>query len=297
MIGFQAAAFVAAASALGAMGGSLVADYFQALGASGIVAGVVGALLFEEFRRPERIPAPWRLSRGLLVGAIAADVVLLAFLPGIAHAAHLGGFVAGVGAAAAVTPRDPLRPARPAWLGAANLGAAGIAAASALALFWAVWGPGPGAVRARAERLLVLEGVHPQILNNEAWMIAISESPDPELLAVARRMAERAVEATGRRDPNVLDTLAEVQFAAGDATAAVATIDEAIALAPHEDYFEEQRRRFTGERAADDRPEPPEGPVEPLPLPDPETSPGIRVRVPSPVPVAGADAAPGALRG
>ena len=36
-------------------------------------------------------------------------------------------------------------------------------------------------------------------------------------------------------------------------------IDEAIRLAPHERYFLEQRRRFTGERAADDRPDPPGG--------------------------------------
>jgi hypothetical protein len=272
MLGFQAAAFVAAAAALGAMTGSLVADYFEALGASGIVAGIVGALIYVEFRRPERLPAPWRLSRGLLVGAIAADTILLAFLPGIAHAAHLGGFLAGAGAAAAVTPVDPLRPARPAWLRVANRGAVALAAASALAFAASIWSPGTTLLRLRAERLITLEHAHPQRLNNEAWMIAISDSADPELLALARQLAERAVEATGRRDPNVLDTLAEVQFAAGDADRAVETIDEAIALAPHVDYFHEQRRRFTGERPADDRPDPPGGPVEILPLPDPETS-------------------------
>ena len=35
---------------------------------------------------------------------------------------------------------------------------------------------------------------------------------------------------------------------------AVATIDEAIAHDPDERYYREQRRRFTGERPAEDRP-------------------------------------------
>jgi hypothetical protein len=41
---------------------------------------------------------------------------------------------------------------------------------------------------------------------------------------------------------------------------AVETIDEAIARAPDVDYFREQRRRFTGERDADDRPAAPLAP-------------------------------------
>ena len=47
-----------------------------------------------------------------------------------------------------------------------------------------------------------------------------------------------------------------------------ATIDEAIAQDPGESYYQEQRKRFAGERAADDRPE---GPTFlPAPHPDPE---------------------------
>jgi hypothetical protein len=66
-----------------------------------------------------------------------------------------------------------------------------------------------------------------------------------------------------RSDPNILDTLAEIYFAQGRADEALDVIDEAIVLAPGEPYFEEQRRRFTGERAADDRPEAPEPPRPP----------------------------------
>jgi hypothetical protein len=56
-----------------------------------------------------------------------------------------------------------------------------------------------------------------------------------------------------------------LQFLLGESELAVQTIDEAIALTPGEDgnYYREQRRRFTGERDADDRPEPasPWGPL------------------------------------
>jgi hypothetical protein len=62
-----------------------------------------------------------------------------------------------------------------------------------------------------------------------------------------------------------------VQFQSGDDEAAVETIDEAIALAPGIPYFEEQRRRFTGERDRNDRPAPPVGPIfGPEPDPGPE---------------------------
>ena len=53
---------------------------------------------------------------------------------------------------------------------------------------------------------------------------------------------------------SLIDTLAELQFQLGRPDEAVATIDRAIALDPEESYYREQRRRFRGERPADDRP-------------------------------------------
>jgi hypothetical protein len=99
------------------------------------------------------------------------------------------------------------------------------------------------------------------MLNNTAWMIVTEKSPTPEQIQLALRSAQRAVAQTDRSDPNFLDTLAESQFLAGFGADALDTIDEAIALAPGEAYFFEQRRRFTGERAYDDRPAPPSEPV------------------------------------
>ena len=74
-------------------------------------------------------------------------------------------------------------------------------------------------------------------------------------------LADRAVVGTGRANPGILDTLAEALFQSGNRLGALLTIDEAIRLVPHERYFLEQRRRFTGERAAEDRPPPPDSDV------------------------------------
>ncbi|MDX1650270.1 MAG: rhomboid family intramembrane serine protease [Myxococcota bacterium] len=259
-----ATGFVMATSGLGAMLGSLVAGYPSALGASGVVAGVVAALLVREIRTPDRIPAPWRIPRGLILLAIVGETAVLAFVPAVAHAAHAGGFVAG-GAATLLLP-GPGRSRR--WLGLVDAAAAlAVLAAVGITVTHAVW-PDAETARRRAERLLELPDPPPGLLNNAAWRIATSEDPEPELLELAERMARRAVDATGRRDPNFLDTLAEVYFQEGERRRALAVIEEAIALAPEERYFREQRRRFLGERDPDDRPAPPESlppPAEPGP--------------------------------
>ena len=91
----------------------------------------------------------------------------------------------------------------------------------------------------------------------------------------------RLVEVIGglRSDPTLVEVLvglcplAELQFRLGDVEAAVATIEEAIALEPGESYYTEQRRRFLGERS--DRPPPP-GPFwRPVPSEPPKEEPGI----------------------
>ncbi|MDJ0785780.1 MAG: rhomboid family intramembrane serine protease [Myxococcota bacterium] len=282
ILGKRGMVFVVGVSALGAMGGSYLANYASAVGASGIVAGLVGSLLWIEWVAPEIVPAAWRLPRGLLIGAIVADSIALAFVPGIAHMAHAFGLVSGAAATVVAMPKPKGESGGGGFLLVADGLIAGAAAAAAFVLLWGVWSPGEAAARLRAERLLQIEGVRPEVLNNEAWGIVIVPDQEPGLLRVARRLAEAAVDRTDRGNPNLLDTLAEVQFQQGDAASALETIDEAILLAPDEPYFREQRRRFSGERAADDRPEPPAnalpppGPPEPLPA-EPEDPPGIRI--------------------
>jgi hypothetical protein len=98
--------------------------------------------------------------------------------------------------------------------------------------------------------------------NSTAWFLATDGGASPFGLALAVALADRAVVSTGRMHPGILDTLAEALFQSGDRLGALLTIDEAIRLMPNESYFLEQRRRFAGERPAEDRPPPPGSQIE-----------------------------------
>jgi rhomboid protease GluP len=270
-LGAARACFVLGLSALGAMGAGLAVGYENLVGASGMVAGLAGAALWLELRRPERLPAFWRIPRRLFLGLLLADASLPLLLPAIAGTAHAGGFAAGFLAAALCTgPRLRRESAAPVLLGAnallAALASAALVSVAPLALGRAdAWSQ-------HAARLLRIPDVHPVYLNAGAWLIATASRPSRDELERALLLAERAVRATDLSDPNVLDTLAEVQFRSGRIDAALATIDRAIALAPDEPYFREQRRRFSGERAVDDMPPPPRLPP-PRPAPPPRALP------------------------
>jgi membrane associated rhomboid family serine protease len=247
---------VAVLSGAGAIVACAFAGYLKVVGASGVVMGFGGALIALELRRPDLLPALLRLPRGLLVGAALADFVLLSFVPNVAHAAHVGGLLAGGGVALALAPRDAGR----LWPGPAlraACAAALVPVVVALGFFaYGLLDPASAAAR-RGERLLDDRDAPALLLNNEAWRIATAAEASEDELELALRLARRAVRATERNEPNLLDTLAEVYFKLGRNEEAVETIDQAIRLAPGVAYFVEQRRRFTGERASDDRPAPP----------------------------------------
>lgn len=261
-----------------AMASAWLAGYDALVGASGMVAGLAGALLWLEFRRPEQLPAGWRLPRRLFIGALLVDALLPIALPFIAGTAHLTGFVVGAAAAAIGTGahigRD--RRLRLDTLVATTLVLAVATVSLASAARFLV---DSGAWEGHAARLLQVKGSPAVILNDAAWLIATADEPSRQALAHALVLAERAAYATQGLDPNILDTLAEAQWRNGDERAALETIDEAIALAPDEPYFQEQRRRFSGERDAEDRPDPPgwgTPPEPPAPWDDSE-DPGISI--------------------
>jgi membrane associated rhomboid family serine protease len=250
---------VMATAAVGAMLTSGVFLRGSVVGVSGVVFGLAGALLWLELRRGAELPAWWRFPRPALrfvLVAFALDVAFGFFVPVIAGEAHLGGFALGALATAALYHGTPLR----APAGTAARALAGVAVAcTALSLFVAgsqIVGGGDFAAR-HAARLSRLPGIPPDELNNHAWFIAIGDAPTRAQLEAALLLAERAVAETDAELPALLDTLAEIQFQLGDAEAALASIDLAIERDPDEPYYREQRRRFTGERAADDRPEDP----------------------------------------
>jgi membrane associated rhomboid family serine protease len=228
-------------------------------GVSGVVLGLAGALLFVEFFLAAELPAPWRFPRWLLRAlllALAVDTALGLAVPIISVEAHLGGFAGGFLAASVLTRAESL---------AAPAGATVRAVARAVVILTTL-SVGAASVAllrpddfraSHAARLAHLTGLSPSELNDWAWVIAIDADSTPAQLEAALQLAERAVKETHRRNPTLLDTLAEVYFQLGRVDLAVGVIDEAIRRDPREPYYREQRRRFTGERAPDDRPQDP----------------------------------------
>ncbi len=242
---------IAAVSAMALSG--VFADE-EVVGVSGVVLGMGGALVaIETFRRHQQ-PAWFRVParlRHLLFIALAADIVIGWSVPFIAGAAHFGGLAGGFLATL--------------WLTRSGLYHHGVVATRSLAVVvvafsvgavvWAAAELGQGQYVARhMSRLAELPGVSLNDINNAAWRTAIDDDASRVELLAALELAELAVRETGEQKATVLDTLAEVLFALQRPQEAIATIDRAIALEPDEPYFREQRRRYTGERAAHDRP-------------------------------------------
>lgn len=242
-----------------AMAASGLIDSVPVVGASGVVFGLVGAAVWLEFAWADRLPAWWRYPRRSLLLLLVINGVIGFLVPVISGSAHMGGFLGGLVAAAALT-RAPARSHQPsAWIRASSVAVMAITCLAIASAGWELARPGEYIAR-HAARLARLPGISVLELNDTAWLIAISTDSSRELMEAALLLAEQAVDETERKDPNILDTLAEVQFMLGWPERAVETIDEAIAHAPDVDYFREQRRRFTGERDADDRPAAPLAP-------------------------------------
>lgn len=274
------AAVVMGASGVGAMGASALAGYMGVTGASGIVFGLVGAALCLELHYPDRLPVWWRLPRSLVYAVLLWEASVALFVPFIAGAAHLGGFVAGYFATRLVAGSALVRGPTPGWV---SVTAGGFALATLLSFVAAgalILGDSR-ALERYGRDLLASERVPAENLNALAWRIATEGEPSLEQLALAEALAERAVAEADRGNPEWLDTLAEVLFVQGERERALSVIDEAITLAPGVEYFLEQRRRFQGERARDDRPVPYRHPWPFYPPPPPGESvapdPGIEV--------------------
>jgi len=256
-LGAWRTAIVVAASGVGTIVGILFADHLEVIGASGLVSGFAGAILAMELAHPDALPSFWRLPRRFFIGAIllqfaVIDQVLSAHVAG---GAHLGGFAGGFVSAWLLG-----RPSMDGLVPSPGLRAATLAAVALVTL--GIVGAVPltrhdmGALERHAVRLLNSPPA-PNLYRHDnaaAWFIATEGGASDFGLDLAVALADRAVAETERADPGILDTLAEALFQSGNRLGALLTIDEAIRLVPHESYFLEQRRRFTGERAAEDRP-------------------------------------------
>ncbi len=72
----------------------------------------------------------------------------------------------------------------------------------------------------------------PGAYNNLAWIRATHPDPDLRNGAEAVRLAEKACSLWGQKEPNLLDTLAAAYAEAGRFSEAVATLEQALVLAP-----------------------------------------------------------------
>jgi hypothetical protein len=224
----------------------------------------------------DRLPAWWRIPRHALLTVLVVSAALGFFVPMIAGAAHLGGLVAGGLAMMLVGGRGVGARPNPVWLRAAATATLAVTAAAVVTAGAELYGPGDYTARQIA-RLAHLENISPGLLNDFAWSIAIDPEAKREHLEAALLLAERAVAETERGEAAMLDTLAELQFQLGQPELALQTIDEAIAREPDETYYREQRRRFTGERDPDDRPDAPGFELPWHESPPPPEEPGITV--------------------
>lgn len=267
---------VMGASAVGAMLASGMAGYAQVVGVSGVVFGILGALTWLELRRADELPAWWRVPRRGLFWMLALSAALPLLVPFIAGGAHLGGFLAGGAVTALLVGRTVGDGPSPAWVRAAAGVVIAVTAVSVSAAGFQLLRPGDYAARHLA-RLAELPEISADVLNNLAWTVAVDPESSPELLATALELAQRAAAETDRERPEILDTLAELHFQLGHASQAVETIEEAISRAPDPRYYVEQRRRFLGERDADDRPEPPSSWGTPGREPETEEPQGVQV--------------------
>ncbi len=252
-LGSRRTAVIMGVSGICAMSMSFAVDNIRVVGASGMVMGLAGAAMCLELHHGDRLPTWWRVPRLPFFVILIAEGIKDYMIPGIAGEAHVGGFVAGY--LCTLLLGGPERGPGP-WLNRAAWSLAAIAVVS-FALTTPLILRNGSAMERYALQLFATTELGADSDNDMAWRMATESDANFEELAIAQALAERAVERTEGDDPDVLDTLAEVYFLRGDVAAALRVIDEAIRISSGEWYYVEQRKRFTGERDFEDRPEPP----------------------------------------
>lgn len=98
-----------------------------------------------------------------------------------------------------------------------------------------------GSVRSLLDKALQSTGTSAEVFNELAWHLALRQKYPEETLRAAQRAQELAPD-----DANVIDTLAEAWFAAGDAGTAASWEEQALRLAPENEFFQRQLVRFRG---------------------------------------------------
>jgi tetratricopeptide (TPR) repeat protein len=100
------------------------------------------------------------------------------------------------------------------------------------------------------ERGLEADPVNTGILNDMGWLYATVEPSALRDPAKALAYAQRAVEASGGTDANVLDTLAEAYYANRELDKAIEIEERALEIAPESEALQSQLVKFREAKAA-----------------------------------------------
>lgn len=250
---------VMAVSGLVAMLSSYAFTQGTVLGASGIVMGLAGAALCLELHRSHRLPVWWRVPRRPFIALLLVESAIGFAVPFVAGEAHFGGLVAGYITTRLLLRGDAFEHETPRALRRLALAMAVVTGVALSNAAFLVLRESSALVR-YGRQLLATDNISVDHDNGTAWIMVTESRADVTELETAQLLAERAANGTDYRNPEILDTLAEVLFVRGDEEGALRMIDEAIRITGGESYYVEQRRRFTGEREFDDRPPPPSVP-------------------------------------
>jgi rhomboid protease GluP len=199
---------------------------FGSVGASGAVFGLVGALGALQLRHGAALPIGFHQPRRWWIWILGLNGFISLALPMIDGAAHLGGFLVGaalvwVGCRSVPEPRQ----ATPRPVLAL---AAGLCVAAAMSLVTAATRDDQ-AQDARVVLTSVVDApeVDPIQLNNPAWFVAIDPDAPTDVLRLAERAAQRAVDQLPEQ-ATLIDTLATVRHRLGHSAEAVALERQAL---------------------------------------------------------------------
>ena len=196
------------------------------VGASTALLGLFGALAVVHLVHLRSIPPAVRQPTRWWIVIIGINLVIGLAVPNIDHWGHGGGLAAGMAATLLLTLRwPPLDPAprkdrllRPLAYALLAVTISGLAWSGYRAAFG-----GPADLTVLGRQMMEDPDADPVMLNNHAYMIAISPDATREQLEMALAMAQRAHDQQPN-DAYIMDTLGQVQWRLGN-------VDEAIDLA------------------------------------------------------------------
>jgi tetratricopeptide (TPR) repeat protein len=84
--------------------------------------------------------------------------------------------------------------------------------------------------------------------NNFAWALVYEAKPGERDCKRGLELAQKAVSLSEGKTPAELDTLAEAYRCGGDYDQALATMDQALALKPEQDFYQKHRAEIEAEK-------------------------------------------------